>query len=506
MNIKINKKIIAFLMCYILCVSFLPTCAFAESNSVENEVINNGSLLVKEGDWLYYRNSHDGGSIYKVKTDGTKNTKINDISSCDITINGDWIYFRSLAPKDKYYELFRIRKDGTGLKDLNVQCYEISVTDKYVYYLPGIDRYDNNAGLCKMKKDGTNKTIFIEKSESDDPDIFQGIIKNYFLFHEHLWLLNNEKVIDLKETIPKNIQYRVIKRITKNKIYFDDWSHILYRVNYDGSKIEQIKQDIDATNYESFNDSIINDDWIYNDYTQNIRMINSNKKINLSKLGKYVDEFSIRIKRIIGNWIYYYDYNYNGLYRIKTDGTNKMLIYKIKNHDYIYEFQNYLVSGNDIYYIVEGRKSEMNLFKYDGKNKTHKMLVNEDISEVNEEKVWRVNFNKRLDETTVNKENIIVTNGDNVPVDVNINLSSDKKSIYINSNMYYDEKWGIYRDMDKLLYPLEKKNSSSEDYNLRGKEIYNIKITTNVKDESGNKLKKQVVKKFKIKDNTDYEN
>ena len=187
------------------CVSFLPTCAFAESNPVENEVINNGSLLVKEGDWLYYRNSHDGGSIYKVKTDGTKNTKINDISSCDITINGDWIYFRALAPKDKYYELFRIRKDGTGLKDLNVQCYRISVTDKYVYYLPGIPIIDGYMGVCKMKKDGTNKPILIQKPKSDDSYRGYWITKNYILHDNYLWLLNSQKVIDLKKVIPNKI-------------------------------------------------------------------------------------------------------------------------------------------------------------------------------------------------------------------------------------------------------------------------------------------------------------
>lgn len=110
MNIKINKKIIALLMCYMLCVSFLPTYAFAESNPVENGIVNNKSLLVKEGDWLYYRNSYDGGSIYKVKTDGTQNTKINDISSCNITLDGEWIYFRSLDTSNKFYELFRIKK------------------------------------------------------------------------------------------------------------------------------------------------------------------------------------------------------------------------------------------------------------------------------------------------------------------------------------------------------------------------------------------------------------
>ena len=61
------------------------------------------------GDWIYYCNSSDGHKIYKIRTDGTQRTKLNDDYSKDINVVGDWIYYENISDD----ELYKVRTDGT---------------------------------------------------------------------------------------------------------------------------------------------------------------------------------------------------------------------------------------------------------------------------------------------------------------------------------------------------------------------------------------------------------
>lgn len=74
---------------------------------------------VKDG-WVYYINSAQRNSLYKIKIDGTGMTKISDdgISSNYFYIIGNWIYYKNSDDSDKFY---RIKTDGTqrALVDIN---------------------------------------------------------------------------------------------------------------------------------------------------------------------------------------------------------------------------------------------------------------------------------------------------------------------------------------------------------------------------------------------------
>ncbi|KEI04585.1 hypothetical protein ADU80_03550 [Clostridium botulinum] len=494
MRSKINKKIIAFFMCYVLCVSLFPTYAFAQNNSVEKGIVNNRSLLVKEGDWLYYRNSYDGGSIYKVKTDGTQNTKVNDISSCNITIDGDWIYFRSLAPQNKFYELFRVKKDGTELQDLNIKAHKEKIIGEWIYYIPGTNFYDSHKGLCKMKKDGSCKTSVFNQEEIAYPNI-----NNNCLIYDldKVFFLENGKKLDLNESnYASDENYDNLKEMlcsSNEWLYFRQYNGKYYRMKNDMSNEEIIR--IGAPSIDSY--YIVNDNWIYNTQTQCLEKMDGSKVIGKRTLGKNVDYSKIRI---IDNWIYYYCDD--GFCRIKTDGTNKTKIYRSmdtninENDNYVLggyntdKRDNYIVSGDNIYYINGYDKSEKAVLKFDLKDKTTKELVHENVIEVKPQKQWKINFNENLDKNTINKNNIVVSDGDNKTLAITTTIGNDGKSVYIKSNGNYDHCWDVHR---------------IQNGRLSGKQIYKIKITTNVKSEDGKNLNKEVVKKFKIEDDG-YEN
>ncbi len=72
------------------------------------KVSDDGSLggLNVYGDWIYYGNESDGRNLYKIKTDGSNRTKLNDHPSTYINIVDGWIYYVSNAT------VYKMKLDG----------------------------------------------------------------------------------------------------------------------------------------------------------------------------------------------------------------------------------------------------------------------------------------------------------------------------------------------------------------------------------------------------------
>lgn len=490
---KVLRELMCFLICYILVLTALPVQAVAAS-SPDDTVVNNGSLLVKEGDWLYYRNSSDGGSIYKIKTDGTQNTKINDISSCNININGDWIYFKSLSP-DKYYEMYRMKKDESSQpQDLGFT----SDSDKekfigdYIYYRPYSRDilYNSDDTLRRIKIDGTEDKSLARGASYDG----LGISGDYIYYNKVSDSSNNYEELFFKckldgsdETqIFTDIKDGYIIKVTDNWIYIredDDVAsgkYSIYRIKLDGSEKKQIYDG----NGSSDNISILNDDWIYN-YKENcFQKIDGSKVINESDV--VFDRYNNAIN-IIDGWIYYHKID-GGFYALKTDGTQKLKIYNSSSGGYDRHLFSCINDGNYIYYIDDNNYGEKFLYKFDINSGTsQKLTPEENIQKVSADKKWTIEFTKEFDPNTINDKNILVTDGDNSPVKLSIVPNTDGKSITISK----DEKtsWDNNPNWDSIIY-------DSHCGGRGGKQIYNIKITQNVKDKDGKNLRRYVVKKF----------
>ena len=66
--------------------------------------------------WIYYTNISDGYKIYKMKLDGSENTKICDDETLFMTVCEDTIYYSN---KSDYNKLYKINGDGTGKAKLS---------------------------------------------------------------------------------------------------------------------------------------------------------------------------------------------------------------------------------------------------------------------------------------------------------------------------------------------------------------------------------------------------
>ena len=245
---------------------------------------------------------------------------------------GNLINYGLISQQDKrlyfaYDGLYMSFMDmSTGWKRISEDVpTNINIIGEWIYYING------KAELCKIKADGSGRTVL-----SDKAIIF--------------FLVRGD-----------NIYYTAGVKIN------------LYKMKTDGSKNVKL---VDG-NCRVFN---LEGDWIY--YTDRIDTTNINTlwKIKTDGTSKEKIIESCNTPIISGQWIYYLDY-YNNLYKAKFDGTSKT---KVSDSD-IFTFN---VEGNYIYYLERNIvKNNRCLYKIklDG---TEKMK----IEEIDNEKKLYINI------------------------------------------------------------------------------------------------------------------
>lgn len=182
------------------------------------------------GSWVYYHNGADNGSIYKIKTDGTGRMRLNYDYSTDINVLGNWIYYSS-GMYDK--KLYKIRTDGTGKTEVYSSAVEyINATDSFIYYRDIID----NSKIYKIKPDGSGKTMV-----SSDAALFINICGDWIFYGNHsdegkLYKIKNDGTgrAKLSDDVPITIN------VVGDWIYYVNDTEALLRLKTDGTRREII--------------------------------------------------------------------------------------------------------------------------------------------------------------------------------------------------------------------------------------------------------------------------
>ncbi|MBV7271434.1 cell wall-binding repeat-containing protein [Clostridium sp. PL3] len=109
--------------------------------------------------YIYYANSNDNDSIYKMKIDGSGKTKLCSDSSTSINLEDGWIYYEAadgtFTEKGPGYKLYKIKTDGTERTKISDDFpASMIVYNGWIYYRSRLDG-DN---LYKIRVDGSNKT------------------------------------------------------------------------------------------------------------------------------------------------------------------------------------------------------------------------------------------------------------------------------------------------------------------------------------------------------------
>jgi hypothetical protein len=295
-------------------------------NTIGN-IAGGGGSIAKQGDWIYYRNSKDYDSLYKVRTDGSENTKLYEGSVRSVNVIDDRIYFiqsETLPPPQTAVHIYRLNTDGTGATKLFDNSLpfntglvnDIFVVGDWIYYL-------NLTSLMRMRTDGTDTTKLTDKNVTAFNVVGDWIY--FFEFGQDKYLINKIRTNGSEETLLLDYNHKVF-----NLLVIGDWMYYtklgsdnMYKLRTDGSEEIAIKNsEWDSDRWHGgINNS---DELIYFSYGG----ITNRRVYTMNTDGSNLNMFSdttIRTFAIFDDWFYYFD-DSNNLIRIRTDGTERQLL------------------------------------------------------------------------------------------------------------------------------------------------------------------------------------
>ncbi len=119
-------------------------------NVVEDWIYYSRSFVEYEGEFDPHEPSDSGimwspitgameafGRLFKVRTDGTETTQLNDDYSISINVFGDWIYYVNYYEinDDRNWNIYKIRKDGTErTKVTDDNSIIMNIVDGWIFY------------------------------------------------------------------------------------------------------------------------------------------------------------------------------------------------------------------------------------------------------------------------------------------------------------------------------------------------------------------------------------
>ncbi|WP_236291477.1 stalk domain-containing protein [Paenibacillus allorhizoplanae] len=205
--------------------SYIPSINRLNGNQV-------GTVYV-DGDWIYYTHPMDERKIYKMKLDGSMNTKIGDVvSSNHLIVDKDWIYFSTFEiighPRD--YNLspdngvYKMKTDGSGLVKLlsGISIANMSITGDSIYYTKQFDASNVNM----VKTDGTGNQLAYKS------------VWNYQILGDTIYYNQESRLpVDFyemkldgsnKRKLMRNISSRY--QVINNSLYYTDGAYLMERL------------------------------------------------------------------------------------------------------------------------------------------------------------------------------------------------------------------------------------------------------------------------------------
>ncbi|MCX7708787.1 MAG: DUF5050 domain-containing protein [Clostridia bacterium] len=123
----------------------------------------NGVCL--EGDWIYFTDWK--GRIVKVKLDGSNKTVLDEESWDSMYVSNGWVYCGIKIYKDIFnqnYCLYRMRTDGSSKTFLNNDYPTIFVSaGEWLYFMESEKGRSAGYDIYRMKKDGSSREKVIEQ-------------------------------------------------------------------------------------------------------------------------------------------------------------------------------------------------------------------------------------------------------------------------------------------------------------------------------------------------------
>ncbi|WP_446897204.1 cell wall-binding repeat-containing protein [Clostridium sp. LBM24168] len=310
----------------------------------------NMSDYMEKGEWYYYQDST--GSIYKVKTDGTKTVLV---SKCEpssdptqkcyrwlLTVRDGWVYYKDVWGDPKYMqsvgknnELHRVKTDGTS--DTVILSAEVinggTIIGDWIYY----NDLDN---FYRIRLDGTDNALVEDNMDASNV-VSDG---SHIYYSNGHYTLNSSSETDTTEPTKHSIykcnldgsdKEELITDVDRNPIIegYDVKTNVLYyyyqkvigssdeflySMNTDGSNSKLFFNGINDMNGVSVT---IGNGYLYIPYS---RLIQGGRIFKVKSDGTETVTLNSPVLVLnlaaYGDWLYYKGGD-NGVYKMKTDGT-----------------------------------------------------------------------------------------------------------------------------------------------------------------------------------------
>lgn len=355
--LKNNKKakICCIVLAIIISVILILLGAFIYSkadNSVGNTIgnIRNYGYGASDGKWNYYLAPNDESTkvgIYKIKNNGEEKTELlmNDLDVVSINVYKDYVFFIGIGIEGPSEEdttdnkIYRMKTDGTDLTVINDnefhnECYEIYATQNGVFYIGT----DNN--IYKMNLDGSNKRLV-----SDNGTGYIGITDKYIIYNVEDEELADyvTYIMDIDGQNPRPIiegsrLYSV--DISGDYVYYTDNDKQICRTKIDSGVSETI---LETTAY-NLN---LNDGYLYflnytdaanEDYSVCVYRLKADGSQKEPETIKKLASYSSYID-VVGDWVMYMDYDETSTFInfVKTDGSEENKVFDLQYGSFLDE-------------------------------------------------------------------------------------------------------------------------------------------------------------------------
>ena len=153
------KLFLKYIYKIVLITIFFLTFSACNSNNIELGYIygnlNNEGRLAGSNGWIYYTISGSGHGLYKMKSDGSEQTKINTDKAFWINIVDDYIYYFNNNDAEQSGGICKLKMDGSN-KTLITRdvAYSINVIGSWIYY----SNISDGGKIYKILNDGSKKT------------------------------------------------------------------------------------------------------------------------------------------------------------------------------------------------------------------------------------------------------------------------------------------------------------------------------------------------------------
>ena len=193
-----------------------PDFSYYPFNEVGNSSSNvqNGSFLSMQGDWIYYINSQDENTVYKMRNSGEEDQKVCDIAATSVSLVGESAFIGCMEWSNTLQD---IRWDGSGTRMFTVGCNSVTAYTDYMIT-------SDSCGIYLTSYDSTLK----EKLYSGSPS--RCCCENgrvYFLEEDALYSISIDNPEDIRIEVPGAVQSYAV---TDDDIYYC-LQNQLYSVN-----------------------------------------------------------------------------------------------------------------------------------------------------------------------------------------------------------------------------------------------------------------------------------